>query len=111
MTLDHSGSEVGPIAALRPTEPEAAAIPAELQGARSITTAKISTIRNTDKTISIEDGVTLSDAAQALTLPAIDQVLLLFSRGESIEQIAQELGITAQSVRSDLGLGNKAVGA
>jgi len=111
MTLDNSGSEVEPVAALRTTESEATVIPAERQGARSIATAKISTIRNTDKTISLEDVVTLSEAAQASTLSATAQVLLLFSRGESIEQIAQELGITAQSVRSDLGLGNKAVGA
>jgi hypothetical protein len=48
------------------------------------------------KQFRFEDGVTLSEAAQALTLPATAQVLLLFSKGESIEQIAQELRITAQ---------------
>jgi len=75
-----------------------------------LTGAQATTLPTTSQ-ITPEDTVTISATAADLAQPTATQVRLLYSEGDSVQTIAQQLAITPLIVRDYLGIATQAATA
>ena len=94
-----------PIEAATPTQETATAAKSKAPPLASATQQEPSTSTSaTQQAAATQDTVTLSAAALPSTAqPISSQVVLLSAQGESVQEIAQQLGISPQAVQSYLG--------